>query len=212
MGQKQWNLKELARLDLRKQGVACGINDGLQLPYRPLTGGNTFGIPYAYQWVYTQPSRVEDRELAVSQWPGVIRLEESAKIPLQGAGEDAGLGIRLVNRNPWKKVSLGGGDSVMQGHHAEYTNLLASQSGGAPQTLADFVDEKRRSAIVAKDDVSSPQNPAASRLRMTYKVLSCMSPFLTLHPATLATFLFQFCCALRAAGRKTGLVACSSDN
>ena len=65
LGQKQWNLKELARMDLRRAQVATGANDGLQIPYRPLTGGNTFGIPYAYQWVYTQPSRVEDRALVI---------------------------------------------------------------------------------------------------------------------------------------------------
>ena len=65
LGQKQWNLKELARMDLRRAQVATGANDGLQIPYRPLTGGNTFGIPYAYQWVYTQPSRVEDRALVM---------------------------------------------------------------------------------------------------------------------------------------------------
>jgi hypothetical protein len=52
-------------MDLRRAQVATGANDGLQIPYRPLTGGNTFGIPYAYQWVYTQPSRVEDRALVI---------------------------------------------------------------------------------------------------------------------------------------------------
>lgn len=28
IGQKQWNTKELARLDLRRSGLACGQSDG----------------------------------------------------------------------------------------------------------------------------------------------------------------------------------------
>jgi hypothetical protein len=65
LGQKQWNLKELARMDLRRAQVATGANGCLQIPCKPMTGGNTFGIPYSYQWVYTQPSRVEDRALVI---------------------------------------------------------------------------------------------------------------------------------------------------
>ena len=128
MGAKQWNTKELVRMDLRRAGVACGPNDGLRLPCRPSTGGNTFGVPYPYQWVYTHPSRIEDR---VAQWPGNLKLQGS-DVTTRGNS----MGTRRFHRIPWN----GDGD------------------GDVPMvSLQTYVEEKRRSAL-AKDLISIPDS------------------------------------------------------
>mmetsp|Transcript_18862 Transcript_18862/g.43361 ORF Transcript_18862/g.43361 Transcript_18862/m.43361 type:complete len:127 (-) Transcript_18862:486-866(-) len=79
IGMRQWHQKEMVRLELRRNRIACQDDDGLslQIPFRPLTGGSTYGIPLPYLWVYAQPSRFEDRPLAVEQWNGRMRLETS---------------------------------------------------------------------------------------------------------------------------------------
>ena len=166
IGQKQWNTKELARLDLRRSGLACGQSDGLQIPYRPLTGGNTFGIPYAYQWVYAQPSRIEDRPQAIAQWPGQLRVEESMSRPVDASAPS----LRLVNRNPWKHSDL---DSASAGSQR---SLGVFRAEDAASTLEEYVSRKRaggrglvaKEVLFAKDAASeATQSP---RLRMAFKV------------------------------------------
>jgi len=148
MGAKQWNTKELVRMDLRRAGVACGPYDGLRLPCRPSTGGNTFGVPYPYQWVYAQPSRIEDRAQAVAQWPGNLKLQGS-DVTIRGNS----MGTRRFHRIPWN----GDGD------------------GDVPMvSLQSYVEAKRRSAL-AKDLVSIPHSASASpRVRLAFKVNSLL--------------------------------------
>lgn len=166
MGQKQWNTKELARLDLRRAGVACGQSDGLQIPFRPRTGGNTFGIPYPYQWVYTHPSRTEDRQVVLSQWPGKIRLDESSSISFAGIGDTNAMNIRLVNRNPWMQVDQ---RAVIKPHEVSNTVFGSME---ACQSLEEYAAEKRRSAVLVKDSLT-PRSEVESRtprFRMAFKV------------------------------------------
>jgi hypothetical protein len=167
IGHKQWNTKELARLDLRRSGLACGHSDGLQIPYRPLTGGNTFGIPYAYQWVYTQPSRIEDRPQAIAQWPGQLRVEESAIRPVDPSTPS----LRLVNRNPWKQSDL---ESASAGSQRSLGVFRAEDAA----TLEEYVNRKRKGGrgLVAKEmllsTAATSEATQSPRLRMTFKVLS----------------------------------------
>jgi len=165
MGQKQWNTKELARLDLRRAGVACGQSDGLQIPFRPRTGGNTFGIPYPYQWVYTHPSRTEDRQVVLSQWPGKIRLDETSSISFAGISDTNAMNIRLVNRNPWMQVDQRGVIKPHEGYNTDFGSIEACQS------LEEYA-EKRRSAVLVKDSLT-PRSEVESktpRFRMAFKV------------------------------------------
>ena len=166
MGQKQWNTKELARLDLRRAGVACGQSDGLQIPFRPRTGGNTFGIPYPYQWVYTHPSRTEDRKVVLSQWPGKIRLDETSSISFAGIGDTNAMNIRLVNRNPWMQVDHIGVIKPHEGSNSDFGSIEACRS------LEEYAAEKRRSAVLVKDSLT-PRSEVESktpRFRMAFKV------------------------------------------
>ena len=184
IGQKQWNTKELARLDLRRQGFACGQGGGLQIPYRPLTGGNTFGIPYAYWWVYTKPSRMEDREQAIEEWPGNVSLDQTAGYSLIDGMTSRPLDVSLVNRNPWKRSI--GGENVDSGCAVLRAGTPRAPTGSvsvfhrsvAPQSLQDYVEEKKRSrAAVPTEPMSEgkcPKDDMPARFRVTFKV--CASP------------------------------------
>lgn len=191
IGMKHWNRKELARLDLRAAGVACGQNDGLQIPYRPLTGGNTFGVPYHYQWVYSQPSRVEDREQAIAQWPGNLRLEGLGQVPGTDTMANAA-GVRLVNRNPWvqgngseqgKEKWNGGAGIGVLGSPRLPISIFKATGVAAPQSLEEYVQSRKKDACLP-ESIRVFNVPEPQPLLKTAAVRGPVSSLVNLLPAS----------------------------
>lgn len=78
MGHMQWSRKELARQDLRAHRIATDSKGALEIPYRPVSCGSTYGIPAPYHWVYSRASHLENRPLAAQSWADSVRVAASA--------------------------------------------------------------------------------------------------------------------------------------
>jgi len=108
----------------------------------------------------------------------MLRLEEAATIPVKGLGQNNAMGIRLVNRSPWKLDGSGEGGPEERAAQGGVGGMSVFRAVVAPQSLEDYVQDKR-SALVKQDLCSN--HAGSPRLRLAFKVGVSSLPLPTIH-------------------------------
>jgi hypothetical protein len=108
----------------------------------------------------------------------MLRLEEAATIPVKGLGQNNAMGIRLVNRSPWKLDGSGEGGPEERAAQGGVGGLSVFRAVVAPQSLEEYVQDKRSAQV--KQDLCS-NHAGSPRLRLAFKVGVPSHPLSTLH-------------------------------
>ena len=88
-------------------------------------------------------------------------------MPVKGLGQNNAMGIRLVNRSPWKVDGSGEGGPEERAAQGGLGGLSVFRTVAAPQSLEEYVQDKR--SALGKQDLCS-NHAGSPRLRLAFKV------------------------------------------